>query len=42
LRCSRWVHSASTEQADAILEAEVGELGIAELALQGLGEGRQP
>src|SRR5262245_29993605 len=26
------------EQADAVLEAERGELGVAELALQGLGE----
>src|SRR5712692_7136709 len=29
------------EQAEAVLEAERGELGVAELALTGLGEGRQ-
>ena len=29
------------EQADAILEAEGGELGVAELAHEGLGEGGQ-
>ena len=28
------------EQAEAVLEAELGELGIAELALEGLGHGR--
>lgn len=39
LRCSRWVHSASDEQAEAVLEAELGELGVAELALQSLGQG---
>jgi hypothetical protein len=30
------------EQADAIFEAELGELRVAELALQGVREGRQP
>jgi hypothetical protein len=29
------------EQADAILEAQFGELGVAELALEGLGHGRE-
>ena len=29
------------QQADAVFEAELGELGMAELALQGLGEGGQ-
>ena len=30
------------EQADAIFEAQLGELRVAELALEGLGQGRQP
>ena len=28
------------EQAEAIFEAQLGELGVAELALEGLGESR--
>jgi hypothetical protein len=30
------------EQAETILETELGKLGIAELTMEGLGQGREP